>query len=47
MLFDGADLSIEDIAGLARRQTQAELSSQAEFIARIDKGAAFVDRLLK
>ncbi len=47
VLFDGTALSIEDIARLARQQAQAELSDQAAFIARIDKGAAFIDRLLK
>ena len=47
VVFDGTALSIEDIARLAGRQVQGVLSEQTEFIARIDKGAAFVDSLLK
>ncbi|MGZ5000502.1 MAG: HAL/PAL/TAL family ammonia-lyase [Methylomonas sp.] len=47
VLFDGTALSIEDIVRLARRQAQAELSQQAEFVARIDKGAVFIDSLLR
>ncbi len=47
VLFDGTMLSIEDIGRLARQQAGLELSRREEFIARIDKGAAFIDTLLK
>ncbi len=46
VLFDGSALRIEQINSLARQQAQLVLSEQAAFIARIDKGAAFVDSLL-
>ncbi len=46
VFFDGSLLRVEDIAGLARQKSHAVLSQQPQFIARIDKGAAFVDTLL-
>jgi histidine ammonia-lyase len=47
VVFDGRPLTIEDICLIARQQAQVELSRQAEFIARIDKGALFIDALLR
>jgi len=47
IVFDGRWLSIEAICLLADRQAHCRLSEQAEFITRIDKGALFVDTLLK
>ncbi|MDD5462675.1 MAG: aromatic amino acid ammonia-lyase [Methylococcales bacterium] len=47
VVFDGCPLTIEDICLIARQQAQIELSRQDEFIARIDKGALFIDTLLK
>lgn len=47
IVFDGRWLSIEAICLLADRQAVCRLSEQAEFITRIDKGALFIDALLK
>jgi histidine ammonia-lyase len=47
VIFDGQPLTIEDVCQLARRQAACELSRDAHFIARIDKGAQFIDTLLK
>ncbi len=47
VVFDGKPLTIEDICLIARQQAHIELSQQAEFIARIDKGALFIDTLLR
>ncbi|MDD4916155.1 MAG: aromatic amino acid lyase, partial [Methylococcales bacterium] len=47
IVFNGQPLTIEDICLIAGQQAQVELSSQADFINRIDKGALFIDTLLK
>ena len=47
VVFDGQPLTIEDICLIARQQARIELSQQAEFVTRIDKGALFIDTLLK
>jgi len=47
IVFDGQPLTIEDICLIARQQAQIELSQQAEFVSRIDKGALFIDTLLR
>lgn len=47
VVFNGQWLTIEDICLLADRQAACLLSEQAEFITRIDKGALFIDALLK
>jgi histidine ammonia-lyase len=47
ILFDGQPLAIEDICRIAYQQACVELSEQADFIQRIDKGAVFVESLLK
>ena len=47
IIFNGQALTIEDICNLATLQVQAELSTQANFVQRIDKGALFIDTLLK
>ncbi|CAG7857798.1 histidine ammonia-lyase [biofilm metagenome] len=44
--FNGDALTIEAIGKIAKQQTQVELSTQADFVERIDKGALFVDKLL-
>jgi histidine ammonia-lyase len=45
-VFGDAPLRIEDVVALARRQVPAVLSDDAEFRARITRGADFLDRLL-
>jgi histidine ammonia-lyase len=47
VVFDGKPITIEDICRIANQQTQIELSAESDFVARIDKGALFVDTLLK
>lgn len=47
LVFDGSALTIEDIVRVAQQQAMPVLGENADFIARIDKGAAFVDTLLK
>jgi histidine ammonia-lyase len=47
VVFDSQPLNIEDICLLADKQAVCELSRQTEFIKRIDKGALFIDALLK
>jgi len=47
VVFDGQPLTIEDICRIAHQHAQVELSPQPEFIERIDKGARFIDTLLK
>ncbi len=47
IVFDGQPLTIEDICQIANQQAQVELGTQADFIKRIDKGALFIDTLLK
>jgi histidine ammonia-lyase len=47
VIFDGQPLTIEDVCLLARRQSICELSKDDHFIRRIDKGAQFIDTLLK
>ncbi len=47
VVFDGQPLTIEDICRIAHQHAQVDLSPQPEFIERIDKGARFIDTLLK
>jgi histidine ammonia-lyase len=47
VVFNGNFLTIEDICDIARQQAGVELSTQTDFIKRIDKGALFIDSLLK
>jgi histidine ammonia-lyase len=47
VVFDGQLLAIEDICLIARQQAHVDLSQQAEFVTRIDKGALFIDSLLR
>ena len=47
VIFDGEPLTIEAVCLLARRQAVCELSRDDGFVKRIDKGAQFVDTLLK
>jgi histidine ammonia-lyase len=44
--FNGETVTIEDICKIANQQAQVDLSTQADFVERIDKGASFVDKLL-
>jgi len=47
VVFNGQPLTIEDICLIAARQAEIGLSTHEGFVTRIDKGAAFVDTLLK
>ncbi|PKM35059.1 MAG: histidine ammonia-lyase [Gammaproteobacteria bacterium HGW-Gammaproteobacteria-10] len=47
VIVDGQDLTIEDIAALADRSHRLELSDAPAFVARIDKGAEFIETLLR
>jgi histidine ammonia-lyase len=47
VVFDGRTLTIEDVCNIANRQARVELGDQPEFVERIDKGARFIDTLLK
>ena len=47
VVFDGQLLTIEDICLIARQKADIELSQQDEFVTRIDKGALFIDTLLR
>ncbi len=46
VVFDGTRLTIEDVVALSSRQRVAELGRQPAFTDRIERGAAFLDRLL-
>ncbi|WP_293931680.1 histidine ammonia-lyase [Iodobacter sp.] len=45
--FDGSRLSIEDIVAISQKKSSAALSANPDFRGRIQKGADFLDRLLK
>ena len=47
VVFGAAPLTIEDVAALARRQARAELSPDPGFRARIERGAALLDGVLR
>ena len=47
IVFDGRPLRIEDIGLISVRQAKAELSREPAFIERIDKGARFIETLLR
>ena len=47
VVFDGQPITIEDICLIARQQALIELSQQAGFVTGIDKGALFIDTLLR
>jgi histidine ammonia-lyase len=44
--FDGSPLTIEDVVVIARQERPAQLSREPAFLARIARGADFLDRLL-
>ncbi len=44
--FNGEPLTIEDICQIADKRVSVEVSSQADFVERIDNGAHFIDKLL-
>lgn len=45
--FDSSDLRVEDIVRLAERKAAPRLGTDAAFVARINQGAEFLDRLLQ
>lgn len=47
LYFNGEPLRIEDICQIAAQKADAVLCTDADFIGRIDKGARFIDTLLK
>jgi histidine ammonia-lyase len=47
IVFDGRSLVIENICQIASQHARLELGRQPGFIERIDKGARFIDTLLK
>lgn len=47
VIFAGQTISIEDICQIAKQQVQADTAYSPDFVERIDKGARFVDALLK
>ena len=47
VVFDGSPLTIEDVCRVARREAAPRLSDDAAFRARIQRGADFLDRLLR
>jgi histidine ammonia-lyase len=47
LAFNSQPLSIEDICRIAGQQAHGELSSQTDFIKRINDGALFIDALSK
>jgi histidine ammonia-lyase len=47
VIFDGQRLTVDDVAALAARERPAALSQDPAFHDRIERGAAFLDRLLR
>jgi histidine ammonia-lyase len=47
ILFDGSPLRIEDVVALAWRKAPPKLSSDPAFVESIEKGAAFLETLLR
>jgi histidine ammonia-lyase len=47
VVFDGQPLSVEQVASIARRTHVVSLSEDAGFRDRIDKGARFLERILR
>ncbi|MDR2331750.1 MAG: aromatic amino acid ammonia-lyase, partial [Comamonas sp.] len=47
ILFDGSPLQIEQITAIAQGQAQVQLSPDPQFRSRIQRGADFLDRLLR
>ena len=47
VVFDGSPLTIEDVCRIARREAAPRLSDDPVFLARIRRGADFLDRLLR
>lgn len=45
--FDGTPLRIEDVVALSQRHRMAQLAPTPAFTSRIERGAAFLDQLLK
>lgn len=45
VLFDGSPLSAQQIARIAARAVQVQLSTAVEFVARINRGAEFLQKL--
>ena len=47
IVVDGQALTIEDICAIAEQIQKLQLSDESDFVARINKGAEFIDTLLK
>lgn len=47
VIVDGRPLSIEDITAVSRRDRTVQLSREPAFVQRIERGQAFISRLLK
>ncbi|MCK4840967.1 MAG: aromatic amino acid lyase [Methylococcales bacterium] len=47
VIVDGQALTIEDICAIAENSQTLQLSDNTDFVKRIDKGAEFIDTLLK
>lgn len=47
VVFDGQRLTVDDVAALATRARPSALSQAPAFRERIERGAAFLDRLLR
>jgi histidine ammonia-lyase len=47
VVIDGKRLALEDICAIAKATYQVKLDDSGDFIKRIDKGAAFIDKLLR
>lgn len=47
VLFDGSALSIEDVVAIARQEKTVALSDSPEFSQRVQRGADFLERLLR
>ncbi|MDA3849956.1 MAG: aromatic amino acid ammonia-lyase [Spirochaetaceae bacterium] len=45
--FDGTPLTIEDIENIAQKKAELSLENNSDYVKKIDKGAAFLDRVLK
>lgn len=47
IVFDGSPLKIEDIVAISQQQKKIRLSEAVEFVEKICKGAAFLEKLLE
>ncbi len=47
IIFDGSELSINDIVSIAHKQSKVRLSDAPDFLSRISKSCRFLERLLE